>query len=258
MTTRFVAVGDVMVDVAASGAGHAARIGLGAGGSAVNAAIWATTAGANARVVGRVGDDLGGRAIRAALEERGVGADLSVDAEAATGTFLVVDGEIRADRGANARFEPGHLPDRIEADAVLVSGYLPGPTVAEALARSEAVWVALAPAFLETLPPGADALLVDEVEARRITGSAPQAAARTLGDNFRLACVTCGAAGAVAVLEGRLETYRPAPVDSVGPVGAGDAFAAGFLVALADGARLQDALEAGCSLGATVAAGARP
>ena len=257
MTTRFVAVGDVMVDVAALGEGHAARIELGAGGSAVNAAIWATAAGADARVVGRVGDDLGGRAVRTALEERGVGADFSVDRESATGVFLVVDGSIRADRGANAYFEPRHLPARIEADAVIVSGYLPAPTVAEALARSEAAWVALAPAFLEPLPSGADVLLLDEDEARRITGSPPETAARMLGNSFRLVCVTSGAAGVVAVLEGRVETYRPEPVDSVGPVGAGDAFAAGLLVALSSGAELQDALEAGGSLGASVAAGAR-
>ena len=76
-----------------------------------------------------------------------------------------------------------------------------------------------------------------------------------LGRSFKLACVTSGADGAVAVLDGRLETSRPDPVDSAGPVGAGDAFAAGLLVALARGADLRDALEAGCRLGATVAAG---
>src|SRR2546423_12854206 len=107
--TRFVAVGDVMVDVTASGVGHAARVSLTPGGSAVNAAIWATIAGADATVVGRVGDDFGGRALRTALEERGVHTDLSIDLEAATGTFLVVDGEIRADRGANASFSPEDL-----------------------------------------------------------------------------------------------------------------------------------------------------
>jgi sugar/nucleoside kinase (ribokinase family) len=67
--------------------------------------------------------------------------------------------------------------------------------------------------------------------------------------------VTCGADGAVAVLDGHLETSRPEPVDNARPVGAGDAFAAGLLVALVRGAGLRDALEAGCSLGATVAAG---
>jgi sugar/nucleoside kinase (ribokinase family) len=254
--TRFVAVGDVMIDVTASGRGHTARISLTPGGSAVNAAVWAAIVGADATVVGRVGDDVGGRALGAALEERGVHSDFSVDLEAATGTFLVVDGEIRADRGANASFSPDDLPDALEADIVLVSGYLPRPTVASALERAQATWVALAPAFLDPLPPGGNAILVDDVEARRITGSAPEEAAQILGERFRLACVTRGVDGAVAVLEGRLETSRPAPVDKASPVGAGDAFAAGLLVALARGARLRDALDAGCGLGATVAAGA--
>jgi sugar/nucleoside kinase (ribokinase family) len=253
--TRFVAVGDVMIDVTASGVGHAARISLAPGGSAVNAAIWAAVAGADATVVGRVGDDLGGRALRTELQERGVGGDFSVDFEAATGTFLLVDGEIRADRGANAQFSPDDLPDVLEADVVLVSGYLPGPTVAKALERAEGTWLALAPAFLDPLPLGANAILVDDVEARRITGSAPEEAARLLGESFRLACVTCGADGAVAVLDGRLETSRPEPVDNASPVGAGDAFAAGLLVALARGAGLGEALDAGCDMGATVAAG---
>jgi sugar/nucleoside kinase (ribokinase family) len=147
------------------------------------------------------------------------------------------------------------LPDPIEADVVLVSGYLPGPTVAKALELAEGTWVALAPAFLDPLPPGANAILVDEVEARRITGAPPEGAARMLGERFALACVTCGADGAVAVLDGRLETSRPEPVESASPVGAGDAFAAGLLVALARGAGLRNGLEAGCNLGATVAAG---
>jgi sugar/nucleoside kinase (ribokinase family) len=253
--TKFVAVGDVMVDVTASGAGHAARISLAPGGSAVNAAIWAAVAGADATVVGRVGDDLGGHALLTALRERGVRSDLSVDPEAATGTFLVVDGEIRADRGANARFSPDDLPDVLMADVVLVSGYLPGPTVAAALERAKGAWIALAPALLDPLPPGANAILVDDVEGRRITGAAPEEAARMLGERFRLACVTRGADGAVAVLDGRLETSKLEPVDNASPVGAGDAFAAGLLVALARGATLRDALHTGCGLGATVAAG---
>jgi sugar/nucleoside kinase (ribokinase family) len=256
--TRFVAVGDVMIDVTASGAGHAARISLAPGGSAVNAAIWAAVAGADATVVGRVGDDLAGRSLRTALQERGVGSEFSVDLEVATGTFLVVDGEIRADRGANARFSPDDLPDLLEADVVLVSGYLPGPTVAKALERAEGTWLALAPAFLDPLPSGANAILVDNVEALRITGSAPEEAARMLGERFRLACVTCGADGAVAVLDGRIATRRSEPVDNASQVGAGDAFAAGLLVALARGTGLRAALDAGCGLGAAVAAGVPP
>jgi sugar/nucleoside kinase (ribokinase family) len=251
----FVAVGDVMVDVTASGSGHEATIALAAGGSAVNAAFWAAAGGADTTVVGRVGDDLAGRALRAALEERGVRAKLSVDTDAPTGTFLVVDGEIRADRGANARFEPEHLPERLTGDALLVSGYVPAHTVAAALERADATWRALSPAFLEPLPPGANAVLVDEDEARRLTGADAEEAARLLGEEFRLACVTRAAAGAVAILDGRLETVTPEPVDGVSAVGAGDAFAARFLLGLARGEDLRAALETACLAGASVASG---
>jgi sugar/nucleoside kinase (ribokinase family) len=108
------------------------------------------------------------------------------------------------------------------------------------------------------LPDGVDAVLVDETEAQRLTGAEPEAAARALGRSFRLACVTRGPAGAVAVLDGRLETAATEPVDAARPVGAGDAFAACLLLALAGGADLREALTAACRVGATVAAGVTP
>jgi sugar/nucleoside kinase (ribokinase family) len=250
----FVAVGDLMVDIGVSGRGHDARISVAAGGSAANAAVWAAACDAEATVVGRVGDDLAGRALRAALDERGVRAELAVDAEAPTGSFLLVDGEIRADRGANARFVPEHLPERIDADAVLVSGYLPSTTVAAALERTEAGWTAVAHGLAGEPPPRADAVVLDEDEARRLTGAGPEEAARSLGSSFRLACVTCGEEGAVAVLDGRLETSSAPLVDAARSTGAGDAFAAGLLVALAGGADLAEALATACRLGAAAAA----
>jgi ribokinase len=249
----FVAVGDLMVDVSAAGKGHAARIEIAAGGSAANAAVWAADAGADAAVVGRVGDDFAGRALRSALEQRGVGVELTVDPDAATGTFLVVDGEIRADRGANGRLRPEHLPRRLAADAVLVSGYAPRDTVEEALERAESDWVALAPGFLDDLPRSADGVLVDEDEGQRLTGHDAEGAVRALGRAFRLACVTRGAAGAVAVLDGRLEAAAAPEVATVRPVGAGDAFAAALLVALARGSDLAEALASACRLGAAAA-----
>jgi sugar/nucleoside kinase (ribokinase family) len=243
-----------MVDIAAAGHGHAARIEIAAGGSAANAAVWAAACGADATVVGRIGDDFAGRALRSALEERGVRAELTVDPDAPTGSFLAADGAIRVDRGANAQFRPEHLPERLGGDAVLVSGYLPRETAEAALDRAESDWVTLAPGFLDPLPSTADAVVVDETEAQGLTGLDAEAAALTLGRAFKLACVTSGAAGAVAVLGGRLEKATAPEVEAARSVGAGDAFAAGLLVALARGDDLREALESACRQGAAAAA----
>jgi ribokinase len=254
---RFVAVGDLMVDVTASGEGHSARISTVPGGSALNAATWAAELGADAAAVGRVGDDAAGRLLLSELALRGVRAEVSVDPESSTGTVLVVDGEIRADRGANARFGPEHLPD-LEADAVLVSGHLPAATVAAALARTTTAWVALDAARLTSIPREASVVLANEAAARRLTGEPAEEAVRLLAHGRRLACVTLGARGAVAVREGHVEHATPATSAPEDAFGAGDAFAAGLLVALARGEELGDALATACRCGALAAAGHTP
>src|SRR5438105_11739593 len=147
-----------MVDVTLSGAGHAASIQVRPGGSAANAAVWAVAGGAEAVVIGRVGDDLVGRAIRAALEEQGVEARLTVDSELPTGTFAIVDGEMRTDRGATAG--DWLLPERLEADAVLVSGYLDQKVALTALERARASWIAIQGKPLA----GANAIFLNESE----------------------------------------------------------------------------------------------
>src|SRR5262245_36350056 len=117
MAVRFVAVGELLVDVIAAGAGHGARISVGPAGSAFNAAVAAAAAGADASVIGTVGDDPAGRMILAELGSRGVRADVAV-ADGPTGTFMLIDGDVRVDRGV------GHdlvMPGLIEADVVLVS-----------------------------------------------------------------------------------------------------------------------------------------
>ena len=242
-----------MVDVVVSGRGHEARATVRPGGSAAIAAAWAAEAGADATVVGSVGDDFAGGALRAALEARGLNCLLNIDEEARTGTFLLVDGEIRADPGANARLTHTQLPERIEGDGVLVSGYLRPATVAAALERADARWIVLSPGPLEQLPPGANALFVNEDEALRLTGAEPEHAVRALGERFRVACVTRGAEGAVAVLDGELHAASAALVPK-SALGAGDAFAAATIVALSGGAGLDEALAAGCEAGARAAA----
>lgn len=259
MAARFLAVGDVMVDVLLSGGGHDANVRLAPGGSAVNAALSAAASGAEAVIFGRVGDDPAGRMAQAELETRGVVTQLSVDSSRPTGTFLVVDGEIRVDRGANASFLPEHLLPTLEADATLVSGHLPPATVAAALERSVAPWNALAAALLTSLPGGGNAVFMNSAEAHALTGALPAEAARLLGSRYRLVCVTLGADGAVGLLDGELEsvTTELQPIFNDTP-GAGDAFAAAVLVGLAAGAPFCDALATGCQAGALAGIGERP
>jgi sugar/nucleoside kinase (ribokinase family) len=255
---RFLAVGDIFVDVIASGVAHDARVRLAPGGSAVNAALSAVRSGAEAGILGRVGDDPPGRMAQVELAAEGVVTQLSADPDRPTGTFLVVDGEIRVDRGANAGFLPEHLPPELEADATLVSGHLPTPTVAASLERSSARWNALAAARLTRLPDGGNAVFVNGAEAHALTGAQPAEAARLLGNRYRLVCVTLEADGVIGLLDGTLESARAEIRSTLDDVtGAGDAFAAAVLVALSADAPFRDALASGCRAGALASFGER-
>jgi ribokinase len=249
----FLAIGDLMIDVVVAGRGHDAVARFGPGGTAANVAVWASSLGARTIAVGAVGDDAGSRFLRSELERRGVEPLFAVDPGERTGTFVLADGELRVDRGANARLEPEALPELPESDVALVSGYLPARTLAAALAGTRADWVMLDAAALESLPEGGNAVVANEQQARALTGEEAERAALALGRRYRLACVTCGARGAVAVLDGRPARAEP-PHRALQEVpGAGDAFAAGLLVALARGGTLEEALDEGCRCGATAA-----
>lgn len=250
---RFVSVGDLMIDVVVAGSGHDGVARVGPGGTAANAAAWAASLGAQSTAVGATGDDAAGRLLRAELERRGVEPLLVVDRAARTGTFVLADGELRVDRGANALLHPAALPTLPVADAVLVSGYLPRAALAAALARAQAAWVMLDAAALDELPEGGNAVVANEREARALTGLEPQEAVRSLADRYRLACVTLGARGVLAVLDGALEHAQPEERALQEAPGAGDAFAAGLLVTLARGGGLAEAVVEGCRCGAAAA-----
>lgn len=253
MAVRFLAVGDLMIDVVVAGRGHDAVARFGPGGTAANVAVWAASLGAEAFAAGAVGDDAGSRFLAAELGRNGVETVFAVDPGERTGTFVLADGEFRVDRGANARLEPEVLPDLPEADVVLVSGYLPERALAAVLACARGTWVTLEAANLDELPVGGNAVIANEQRARALTGEDAEEAARALAVRYRLACVTCGARGAVAVLDGELARAEP-PQRALQEVpGAGDAFSAGLLVALAGGAGLAEALAEGCRCGAQAA-----
>ena len=86
-------------------------------------------------------------------------------------------------------------------------------------------------------------------------------AVQQIAKDCELAAITMGAQGAMAVHDGEIVTVPAFPVESVvDATGAGDLFAAGFLLAHARGRDLRTALSAGCLAASEVIShiGARP
>jgi ribokinase len=262
-----IAVGDVMLDGAlpapvAGGRVHG-RIELRVGGSAANAALAAARLGSRAAVIGRVGTDAAGRLVADSLTAAGVEPLLALDETARTGCVIVVGGtSIVADPGASLRLAPRDLPAALEARAVLVSGYSllqPGPEAAARAAleraRTDCLAVDAASArlveafgvdrFLEATA-NADVLLANADEARALTGLEPDEAGLALARRYRVVCVKLGRAGALAVTGREIVRAKVQPVDRADTLGAGDAFAGGFLLSLSLGVDLAPALRAGC------------
>jgi len=239
------------------------RIELRVGGSAANAALAAARLGARAAVVGRVGADAAGRLVAEELAAAGVEPLLARDDDEHTGSVVVVGGiSIVADPGASARLAPDDLPEELAAGAVLVSGYSllqqrPEPAARAALQRARTDWLAVdvaSPRLVDAF--GADrffdatarasVLLANAAEAQALTGLEPEEAAAALAARYRVVCVKLGRGGALAVTERVVVRAEVEPLDRTDTLGAGDAFAGGFLFALAGGAELAAALRAGC------------
>jgi sugar/nucleoside kinase (ribokinase family) len=270
----FVAVGEVMIDIVCAelpsrGSRVHAGVSVGAGGSAVTAAICAAEAGAQACVVGRIGNDPAGDLVRATLTASGVEARLARDTDLPTGAVVALRGgstSIVADRGANARFSPADVPDPLAGDAVLISGFAlfqsgSADAARIALERFTGDWAAVdlgapglaADADLDYVAEHANVLLATAEEAKAVTGAAPDEAVRALAPRFSIVCVKLGEEGAVAAQGDQVHRHQATPVVRRSLFGAGDAFAAAFLVSLARGDSVAQALEAACAAGARAA-----
>ena len=291
--TRLVVLGDVMVDVVcrldgpiALGSDAPARIEFGYGGSAANVSAWAAVArgaGAAPLLAGRIGADERGGAAEAELRAVGVDTRLTVDSERPTGTCVVLvgpDGErsMVPDPGANDRLADGDLPDDLLVDGTHL--HLTGYTLvrdgsraagrsAIARARERGMSVSvdpssaalLAPAFMDGLE-GVGLLLPNAEEAAVLSGEEdPERAALELAARVPVVVVTLGAGGALwtdGIHTSRVDAAADAaPLDTTG---AGDAFAAGLLIARLSGAGPEEALREGCRLAAVAVRtpGARP
>jgi ribokinase len=250
---HIVAVGDVMLDVIVevpAGLRHdddtEATITLSAGGQAANVATWAVELGAVATVIGPRGDTEAADLVAERLRTSGVAYAGVPVVGGGTVVSLVGNGTrtMASDAGDQSwlpRISPSDLPD--DSDWLHLSAY-PLLRAAdatgvldlcfEARAQGTRVSVDLASAALIT-SFGADAFaaLVTDLRVDLIFATAAewQVVARLLGHQLPAEVVIKRGVDGIEVWGGgTATTFDASPVDVVDATGAGDAFAAGYLI----------------------------
>ena len=217
------------------------------GGKGSNQAIGAARLGAEVALLTAVGDDAFGDGAFALWREEGVDASavLRVAEPTMCAAILVEAGgqnRIAIVPGALAALTPAHVdafaPRIAAADVLLVQLEIPVATALHALEVGRAAGVTTilnpAPAPERPIAPAVDYLTPNETEAPAVAG-AQGTTVLTLGERG-------------ARLGDELVPALPAqPVDTTG---AGDAFAAAFAVALAEGRPALEAVRWGCAAGA--------
>ncbi len=291
-SSRAVVVGDVIDDIIVVPEGPVrpdtdttAHISRHEGGSAANTAAWMASLGAAVDFVGCVGP---GDRERHEAVLRGVGVmpHLREHPSLSTGTIvIVVEGEQRTmltDRGANAGLHVDDISDEILAGAGVL--HLTGYSLVDAFSAADLAALierAHRNGAIVTLDPGSagfiadygveafraalsgvDVLLPNRDEGRLLAGG--DDADEIVASLLEIAPTVVLTHGAGSVIVGRrgqpTREVPVAPVTAVDPTGAGDAFTAGLITAMAGG----DDVLAAASAGVRVAAqavmrpGARP
>jgi len=251
---RIATLGDVLLDVIvllteplAPGGDVRASSRAGAGGQAANVAAWAADLGAEARCIAKRGADPAGELVARELEAHGV-ALVGPLAEGATGVVVsIVDAGDRAlasDRGVAPSLAPEELDAAwVACDVLHLSGYalLREPISASALlaahlAREQGARVSVDVAAwteIRSFGPVRFRELLDELAPDVLF--ATEAEWELLGGAYLTAPVGVlkrGARGCTMFSEDAKLDFAAVDAEVVDPTGAGDALAAGFLVAL--------------------------
>ncbi|MBQ6135929.1 MAG: ribokinase [Kiritimatiellae bacterium] len=215
--------------------------------------------------IAKVGDDVFGRETGERLRRDGIAANLIVDPVNASGTALIlVDSKgqnvISVALGANGALSEDdispYMDDIRAAKVLLMQLETPVPTVAAAAACAYAAGttVVLNPAPAAKLPrellANVDWITPNETEAEILTGIkvTDGASARQAADALRAlgvghVVITMGSKGCYSADTD--EVYPCRPVKAVDCVAAGDTFNGGFVVALAEGKSVAEAIEFG-------------
>jgi sugar/nucleoside kinase (ribokinase family) len=237
-------VGDVLLDVIvrledaiATDTDAYGRTHVGAGGQAANVAAWAAALGRHARFIGKRGRDAAGRLVTEELHGRGVEV-AGPEVVGRTGTVVSIatpDGKrtMLTDRGVAPDFEPAEL------DGAWLEGcewlHVPGYSLARSpLAETAEAAARLAPRVsVDLSSTAAIASVGPETFRERVRLLAP---AIVFGTEDEAALVGDLEADTVVLKRGALgcrvdgRSYEAPAVEVVDTTGAGDAFAAGFLV----------------------------
>jgi sugar/nucleoside kinase (ribokinase family) len=259
------------------------------GGSAANTIVGVASLGGRATFVGKVKDDELGRVFAHDIRAAGVTFDTPPDSEGpSTGRCYVLitpDGErtMNTYLGAAQDLHPNDIdPEAIAAARITyLEGYLWDPPHAKdafrkaaeiahgagsrvALTLSDAFCVdRYRPEFLDLIRNGTvDVVFANERELHSLYQTADfDTAINALRQDARLAVVTRSEKGCVVVTREASEVVPAQPVERVvDATGAGDLFAAGFLVGLSRGADHRSSAQLGALAAAEVIGhlGARP
>jgi sugar/nucleoside kinase (ribokinase family) len=250
-----------------------------AGGCAANTAACLAKLGVSAAVAGCVGNDVFGAFIRSQLRDRGVDTRAlktsSTHATSKTVILPVIDEDRRYVHtiGANADFTAEDLERSLLTDTTVlyVGGYLilPGMKGADLArvmrsARDRGIRTVLDIAVPGSTPaPSLDTLAPVLPHVDVFMPNLDEAAALSAEDDpgrqarifLEMGCptvvITCGADGALLMTDSDTITGPAARMTVVDGSGAGDAFAAGFIVGLIEGWDLADALSFASVVGAS-------
>lgn len=247
------------------------------GGKGANQAVAAARLGARVTFIGRVGDDDFGNRLLDGLRREGIDTTyVTATQHCSSGVAIVCvddqgENSIVVIPGANGKLSPEDIAASetaiATADVMLVQLETPQETVATAIAaaRRHGVTTLLdpAPAPGQMLPEllNVDVLCPNESEAAAISGVPVQTAAEAKiaaeqlqNRGAKHVIITRGKYGALLCDDiRRCASVAPFAVSAIDSTAAGDAFAAGLGVALAEVADIQRAVDWGCAAGALAA-----
>ncbi|WP_223628900.1 sugar kinase [Microbacterium sp. EST19A] len=272
----------VLITPVASRLAEAETAAIGHAGAEANVAVGLVAAGHRAAWASRLGDDPLGDRLSSELERRRVQLWVERDATAPTGMMFkdpgiessdvyyyrrgsaasaMAPGFLSAERLAGVRIvhttgiTPALSPTCLDmVDQLFADARAAGATVSFDVNDRRPLWSREhAAATLARLADAADITFVGRDEAERIWGTATPDEIRAFLPSCALLVVKDGDVGATAFAHGADPVFVAAPrVEVVEPVGAGDAFASGFLAATLEERSIGERLSAGHAAAARV------